>query len=207
MQRELAAHWRVPADVFYDRPPDFFRAASLQASALAGIWHALLLVCGAGSALAVHGQLPTLRGAQPKCLCHNAWLPGMSALLQEKHALLQKLQPALASGLHPQDFVAELYASGLLAAGDTLCTTRTAGGRAERRPGRPALVVSSTSWTPDEDFGILLKAAEVGNLKIVAKAGTAVLGANKRGQLPCGVTPCCPGHADGSMALPQSRHA
>ncbi|KAL4443535.1 hypothetical protein ABPG75_011272 [Micractinium tetrahymenae] len=109
MQRELAAHWRVAAAVFYDRPPDFFRPASLQ----------------------------------------------------EKHALLQKLQPALAGGLHPQDFVAELYSSGALGPGDTLCTTRAAGGRAAERPGRPALVVSSTSWTPDEDFGILLNAAEL----------------------------------------------
>jgi beta-1,4-mannosyltransferase len=30
MQAELARHWGVPATVFYDRPPDFFRAASLQ---------------------------------------------------------------------------------------------------------------------------------------------------------------------------------
>lgn len=85
--------------------------------------------------------------------------------MQEKHVLLQKLQPVLASGLHPLDFVAELYASGELASGDTPCTTCADGGRAEERPGRPAMVVSSTSWTPDEDFGILLKAAEVNSLE------------------------------------------
>ena len=31
MQLELQRHWRVPAAVFYDRPPNFFRPASLQA--------------------------------------------------------------------------------------------------------------------------------------------------------------------------------
>ncbi|KAI3428089.1 hypothetical protein D9Q98_006472 [Chlorella vulgaris] len=131
MQAELSRHWRVPATVFYDRPPDFFRPASLQ----------------------------------------------------ETHALLTKLHPVLAKPLHPHDFVAQLYAGSELAMGQTLCTRQdgangsmsaaalrssasrqqveAAGWAVQQRLGRPALVVTSTSWTPDEDFGLLLKAAEL----------------------------------------------
>lgn len=38
MQRELSKHWRVPATVFYDRPPAFFRPATLEVSAPAPGW-------------------------------------------------------------------------------------------------------------------------------------------------------------------------
>eukprot|EP00887_Chlorella_sp_A99_P002063 scaffold18.g2063.t1 len=114
MQHELGKHWRVPATVFHDCPPDFFR---------------------------------------PACLA-------------ETHALLERLQPALAQPLHPADWCAAACAA--LAPGRTLCTEALApagdGGAARGavrlRADRPALVVSSTSWTPDEDFGLLLRAAQ-----------------------------------------------
>ena len=41
--------------------------------------------------------------------------------------LLGKLQPTLAAGVHPHDFVAELYGSGVLGPDDTLCTTTLGG--------------------------------------------------------------------------------
>lgn len=65
--------------------------------------------------------------------------------LQERHELFTRLRAALPPP--PTD-------------DDTLFTaaSRTRGGAPALRPDRPALIVSSTSWTPDEDFGLLLDA-------------------------------------------------
>lgn len=114
MQRELAKGWRVPATVFYDRPPDFFRPASLRVrracvrACVRGLWRGR----GAGWTMAHVALEPLLSWSTLPSA------PSASASQQETHELLLRLQPALAEALHPADFVAQLYSSGQLAAGE-----------------------------------------------------------------------------------------
>lgn len=87
------------------------------------------------------------------------------AKIEETHALLQRLRPDLARPQHPGDWLAAELAG--TASSATPLTVRTAPGQAPaRRGGRPALVLSSTSWTADEDFGLLLRAAELYDARV-----------------------------------------
>lgn len=113
MQQELLLNWGLRnVTVFYDRPPEKFRRASVQ----------------------------------------------------EQHRLMLRVRPVLEPPLHPHDCAVGLYSAhedGAAAADvETPTTVAQRGAAPALRPGRPALVVSSTSWTPDEDFGILLQAAQ-----------------------------------------------
>ncbi|XP_018793095.1 PREDICTED: chitobiosyldiphosphodolichol beta-mannosyltransferase [Bactrocera latifrons] len=76
--------------------------------------------------------------------------------LDQKHKLFMKL-----SKEYPQ-FLPKCYAdlkeSGVIET--TALTQKLISGNVSYKPQRVAIVVSSTSWTPDEDFGILLKALE-----------------------------------------------
>lgn len=89
-----------------------------------------------------------------------------SCSLQDTHSLMSRLQEQLQQqgiGECLQRHLADAAAQGRTADGiprATLLTAVDAQGQPCSRPGRPALVVSSTSWTPDEDFSILLDAAQ-----------------------------------------------
>jgi len=68
---------------------------------------------------------------------------------RDRHALFKRLEKDA-----PGAFKA--FGATTVEGGDTLFTSPKGGGT--MRPDRPALIVSSTSWTPDEDFQILLDA-------------------------------------------------
>ncbi|KAA8524092.1 hypothetical protein F0562_010477 [Nyssa sinensis] len=90
------------------------------------------------------------------------------ASLTEKHKLFCRIDKNLNQPYGIQDCIS----NGMMGMeshdlNETLFTTQT-GTDIFLKQNRPALVVSSTSWTPDEDFGILLEAAVMYDRRIAA---------------------------------------
>lgn len=74
--------------------------------------------------------------------------------VMEQHEILSKLDKQLCEAC-PRSWSATNTAK------QTLFTEQLGEGGFRHRPGRPALVTSSTSWTADEDFGLLLAALQL----------------------------------------------
>ncbi|XP_042498789.1 UDP-glycosyltransferase TURAN [Macadamia integrifolia] len=90
------------------------------------------------------------------------------ASLQEKHELFCRLNKDIV----PLHGVYDCVSTGNLGIDtsdlhETLFTARNTSGTF-LNPNRPALIVSSTSWTPDEDFGMLLEAAVMYDRRVAA---------------------------------------
>ncbi|XVF14841.1 hypothetical protein REPUB_Repub09cG0096200 [Reevesia pubescens] len=89
-------------------------------------------------------------------------------LLEEKHKLFCRLNRYLCQPLGVEDYVSAATTGIVLDdKTETLFTTQDGTGIVSK-PNRPALIVSSTSWTPDEDFGILLEAAVMYDRRVAA---------------------------------------
>lgn len=76
--------------------------------------------------------------------------------MPQKHELFMKLSKEF-SQFMPKCY-SDLKVSGVIES--TALTQKLNSGTVSYKNQRLAILVSSTSWTPDEDFGILLKALE-----------------------------------------------
>ncbi|XP_068320744.1 UDP-glycosyltransferase TURAN-like isoform X3 [Pyrus communis] len=89
------------------------------------------------------------------------------ASLEEKHKLFCRLDKNLRQPLGVHDCTSTGSGGVNTDINDTLFTTLV-GTDVTSKPHRPALIVSSTSWTPDEDFEILLEAAVMYDRRVAA---------------------------------------
>jgi beta-1,4-mannosyltransferase len=95
--------------------------------------------------------------------------PSMFATLDlsEQHEVMKKLHQEICSAIPRSWNLQDLDTNR-----ETILTTKTGDQTYVARLGRPAFVTSSTSWTADEDFGILLEALVALDETIHTKAST-----------------------------------
>nr|XP_015641558.1 UDP-glycosyltransferase TURAN isoform X3 [Oryza sativa Japonica Group] len=99
------------------------------------------------------------------------------ASLTEKHELFSRLGNSICSAMGNDDcisIVSTVFSYNTEKEVEDRNTTVFTGrvdGEIFLKPNRPALVVSSTSWTPDEDFSILLEAALMYDRRVAATLG------------------------------------
>ncbi|XP_058722775.1 UDP-glycosyltransferase TURAN-like isoform X3 [Vicia villosa] len=88
--------------------------------------------------------------------------------LEERHKLFCRLNEHFYHPLGVRDCVSNGNSLTSSQIQNESVFTSEVGSNIDLKPNRPALVVSSTSWTPDEDFGILLEAALMYDRRVAA---------------------------------------
>jgi len=175
MQHELEQKWGIQATVLYDRPPEYFRPIGLREK------HELFCRLDASFT-----RPPGVRDCCGDGLLESPEQP--SNANGEAHLGAGPSSRKLLKG-HQTDVTEDGTRQGLdyVVPNVNKCTLFTVhtvaddtdGGQGEifegdqysYRDGRPALIVSSTSWTADEDFGMLLEAAVMYDRRVAALLG------------------------------------
>jgi beta-1,4-mannosyltransferase len=148
MRQWLAAHWRVRATVLYDRPPAAFEPTPLIARH--ALWTRLApFLPHVDHFVRSHGgSIDSKRSPSPRVLTAATTTTATAAAAGVGNVSPsdRKIKSSIATSLGGRRTI------------QTEMSSPADGGLVKLLPARPAIIVSSTSWTADEDFNMFIDA-------------------------------------------------